>query len=145
PLPPVPRARRSQRQMAERLLRRTGGPDGRSRRGPMGAGHGAGRTGLAERESADAGGRPVMKGSLMKTMGLIVILLAGCALPAQPMAPGGDELFRDDFSKFPIGMLSQPVAQLNPAVQEYHWLARRGVPLDPWENPIIYLDPWSAG
>ncbi len=55
------------------------------------------------------------------------------------------ELFRDDFSKLPIGMLSEPLGQLNPAVQEYHFLAHRGPVLDPWENAIIYLDAWAAG
>jgi rhamnogalacturonan endolyase len=89
----------------------------------------------------------------MKALRLILILPAlslveghaGCSSAPQPMAPAGDELFRDDFSKFPVGMLSAPLGQLNPAVQEYHWLEKRGVSLDPWENSIIYLDPWSAG
>ena len=81
----------------------------------------------------------------MRTLMPCVFLLAGCAGRPEAMAPSGDELFHDDFSKFPIGMLSAPIGQLNPAVQEYHWLARRGVPLEPWENPIIYLDPWTVG
>ncbi|HYF00869.1 MAG TPA: hypothetical protein VEJ18_18250, partial [Planctomycetota bacterium] len=55
------------------------------------------------------------------------------------------ELFRDDFSKLPIGLLSQPVGQINPAIQEYHYLAHRGVPLEPWANAIVYLDAWAAG
>jgi rhamnogalacturonan endolyase len=81
----------------------------------------------------------------MRILILCVALLSGCAQTPQRMEPDAGELLRDDFSKFPIGMLSQPLGQLNPAVQEYHWLERRGVPLDPWENSIIYLDPWSAG
>ncbi len=81
----------------------------------------------------------------MRILILCGALLAGCAQIPQPMASGDRELLRDDFSKFPVGMLSAPIGQLNPAVQEYHWLERRGVPLDPWENAIIYLDPWSAG
>ncbi|HLY74048.1 MAG TPA: hypothetical protein VKU80_08000 [Planctomycetota bacterium] len=81
----------------------------------------------------------------MRTLILSGLLLAGCAGWPEAMAPAGDELFRDDFSRFPIGMLSAPMGQLNPAVQEYHWLARRGVPLEPWENSIIYLDPWTVG
>ena len=52
------------------------------------------------------------------------------------------ELFSDDFSHFPPGWLSQPVGQLNGAIQEYHYLPHRGVPLDPWANPIIHLDAW---
>ena len=81
----------------------------------------------------------------MRTLILCGVLLAGCATAPQPMAPADDELFHDDFSRFPIGMLSAPLGLVNPAVQEYHWLARRGVPLEPWENAIIYLDPWSVG
>jgi len=53
-------------------------------------------------------------------------------------------LFRDDFSKFPQGHLSMPVGQLNPAIQEYHYLAHRGVPLHPWEMPIVYQDAWCV-
>ena len=54
-------------------------------------------------------------------------------------------VLQDDFSRFPVGMLSEPVGQINPAIQEYHYLAHRGVPLDPWENAIVYLDAWCAG
>jgi len=81
----------------------------------------------------------------MRILILCGALLAGCAQTPQPMAPADGELLRDDFSRFPIGMLSQPLGQLNPAVQEYHWLEKRGPSLEPWENAIIYLDPWSAG
>jgi rhamnogalacturonan endolyase len=81
----------------------------------------------------------------MKAQALVLVLLAGCTTASRSIAPAGDELFRDDFSKFPIGMLSAPIGQLNPAVQEYHWIEKRGVSLDPWENSIIYLDPWTAG
>ena len=55
------------------------------------------------------------------------------------------DLFRDDFSRYPPGWLSQPVGQLNGAIQEYHYLAHRGVPLGPWENAIGHLDAWVAG
>jgi hypothetical protein len=55
------------------------------------------------------------------------------------------ELFRDDFSRFTPGLLSEPVGRLNPAVQEYHYLAQRGVPTGPWANAIGYLDSWAAG
>jgi hypothetical protein len=56
----------------------------------------------------------------------------------------GAELFSDDFSRFPPGWLSEPVGQLNGAIQEYHYLPHRGVPLDPWANPITHLDAWIA-
>ncbi|MCC6293280.1 MAG: hypothetical protein IT164_11575 [Bryobacterales bacterium] len=52
------------------------------------------------------------------------------------------DLFKDDFSKLPPGPLSQPVGQLNGAIQEYHYLAHRGVPTAPWENPIAHQDAW---
>ena len=55
---------------------------------------------------------------------------------------GAAELFHDDFSKFPPGLLSSPVGQLNGAIQEYHYLANRGVPLAPWENAICHQDAW---
>jgi len=55
---------------------------------------------------------------------------------------GGADLFRDDFSKFPPGWLSSPMGQLNGAIQEYHYLANRGVPLGPWENAICHQDAW---
>jgi hypothetical protein len=56
-----------------------------------------------------------------------------------------DELFRDDFSGFPTGWLTRPVGQLNAAIQEYHYLPHRGVPLGPWANAICHLDAWAAG
>ena len=55
------------------------------------------------------------------------------------------ELFRDDFSRFPPGWLSQPIGELNAAIQEYHYLPHRGVPLAPWANPINHDDTWVAG
>ena len=67
-------------------------------------------------------------------------LLAALLLLA-PTAPAAD-LFSDDFSRFPPGWLSEPVGQLNAAIQEYHYLPHRGVPLEPWANPIIHLDAW---
>lgn len=54
----------------------------------------------------------------------------------------GGDLFRDDFGHFPPGWLSQPVGQLNGAIQEYHYLPNRGVALDPWFNPIVHQDAW---
>jgi len=63
------------------------------------------------------------------------------------MAPAlvAGELFFDDFSRYPPGWLSEPVGQLNAAIQEYHYLPHRGVPLGPWANPINHLDSWVIG
>src|SRR5690242_9306027 len=68
---------------------------------------------------------------------LLVVLCAACA-------PGA-VLFQDDFSRYPAGWLSRPVGLLNAAIQEYHYLPYRGVPLGPWENAICHLDAWIAG
>ncbi|HWB87514.1 MAG TPA: hypothetical protein VG675_25455 [Bryobacteraceae bacterium] len=51
-------------------------------------------------------------------------------------------LFEDDFSHFPAGWLTQPVGSLNAAIQEYHYLPNRGIPLGPWANAITHLDAW---
>src|SRR5690349_8164048 len=68
------------------------------------------------------------------------------ALVASALAPGyAADLFRDDFSRFPPGWLSSPVGALNGAIQEYHYLAHRGVPLGPWENAICHMDAWVVG
>src|SRR5581483_8216939 len=40
--------------------------------------------------------------------------------------------------------LTLPVGQLNPAIQEYHYLAHRGVVLEPWANAICHMDAWVA-
>ena len=55
------------------------------------------------------------------------------------------DLFRDDFSRYPPGWLTSPVGMLNAAIQEYHYLPHRGVPLGPWANAICHLDAWVAG
>ena len=57
----------------------------------------------------------------------------------------GADLFRDDFSSFPPGWLTNPVGLLNAAIQEYHYVPTRGVPLGPWSNAICHLDAWVAG
>jgi len=54
----------------------------------------------------------------------------------------GADLFHDDFSHFPPGWLTFPVGTLNGAIQEYHYLANRGVPLGPWANAVSHLDAW---
>lgn len=64
---------------------------------------------------------------------------------AQTIASSGGDLFHDDFSGFPPGWLSHPIGQLNGAIQEYHYLANRGVPLGPWANAICHLDAWVVG
>ncbi|MGH9674765.1 MAG: hypothetical protein ACRD44_16425, partial [Bryobacteraceae bacterium] len=58
--------------------------------------------------------------------------------------PGAAELFFDDFSRFPPGLLSRPMGQLNGAIQEYHYIEHRGVRTHPWRNPIVHLDSWAA-
>jgi rhamnogalacturonan endolyase len=73
-------------------------------------------------------------------MFLLLTLLAGSVSAQSPV-----ELFRDDFSRYPPGLLSEPLGRLNPAVQEYHYLAHRGVPTAPWANAICYLDAWAGG
>src|SRR5687767_15581280 len=57
----------------------------------------------------------------------------------------GDDLFHDDFSRFPPGWLTSPVGSLNAAIQEYHYLPHRGVPLGPWANAICHVDAWVVG
>ena len=69
----------------------------------------------------------------------------GVALLAAVAPACGADLFRDDFSRFPPGWLTFPVGTLNGAIQEYHYLPHRGVPLGPWENAIAHLDAWVAG
>jgi rhamnogalacturonan endolyase len=76
----------------------------------------------------------------------IVRRLVGLFAVAAWCAPSGaGELFRDDFSGFPPGWLSRPLGQLNGAIQEYHYLPHRGVPLLPWANAICHLDAWAVG
>ncbi len=60
------------------------------------------------------------------------------------LAASAADLFRDDFSRFPPGLLSQPLGQLNGAIQEYHYLEHRGVRTHPWRNPIAHLDSWAV-
>lgn len=60
-------------------------------------------------------------------------------------AAGAAELFRDDFSRFPPRILSEPVKGLTNAIHEYHFLAHRGVPLDRWANAMIHDNSWCGG
>jgi len=73
---------------------------------------------------------------------MLLLLMAATLLAGTAR---GAELFSDDFSRFPPGPLSGPVGQLNAAIQEYHYLPHRGVPLGPWANAICHLDAWVAG
>ena len=57
----------------------------------------------------------------------------------------GGELFRDDFSRFPPRIFAEPVKQLTNALHEYHYVAHRGVPLEPWANAMIHDDSWCGG
>ena len=66
-------------------------------------------------------------------------------IAASGASAAGADLFRDDFSRFPPGWLTSPVGTLNGAIQEYHYLPHRGVPLGPWASPIGHLDSWIAG
>jgi hypothetical protein len=70
----------------------------------------------------------------------VLFFIAACAVPG-----AGAELFRDDFSHFPPGWLTSPVGTLNGAIQEYHYLPHRGVPLGAWASPIGHLDSWIIG
>jgi hypothetical protein len=70
----------------------------------------------------------------------IVPIVIALALPC-----AAADLFRDDFSRYPAGWLTEPLGLLNPAIQEYHYLPHRGVPLGPWENAICHMDAWLVG
>jgi rhamnogalacturonan endolyase len=71
----------------------------------------------------------------------LLFLVTTCALGAEPAV----DLFRDDFSRYPPGPLTRPVGQINAAIEEYHYLPHRGVPLAPWANAICHVDAWMAG
>ncbi|MBL8229684.1 MAG: hypothetical protein JNL98_14440 [Bryobacterales bacterium] len=55
------------------------------------------------------------------------------------------ELFKDDFSRLPNRIFSEPVKQLTNAISEYHYLPHRGVPIDPWANALVHMDVWTGG
>jgi rhamnogalacturonan endolyase len=67
---------------------------------------------------------------------ILILVLTGAAV--------GADLFRDDFSRFPPGLLWQPIGQLNGAIQEYHYIEHRGIHTYPWRNPIVHLDSWAV-
>jgi hypothetical protein len=72
-------------------------------------------------------------------------LAVATSIAAAPPAARAGELFKDDFSRYPPGPLSQPLGQLNGAIQEYHRIPHRGVATDPWWNPIAHTDFWVIG
>ena len=77
---------------------------------------------------------------------LLLLVLCGCGgQESRTRALEEGLVFKEDFSRFPTGLLSYPVGQLNPAIQEYHWLSSRGVDLWPWENALVYMDAWAKG
>src|SRR5450759_3360260 len=67
-------------------------------------------------------------------------LIAACAVTA-----GAADLFHDDFSHFPPGWLTNPVGTLNAAIQEYHYLPHRGVPLGAGASQIGHLGAGIGG
>ncbi len=88
--------------------------------------------------------------TLWLAIGLVLISPGpvGASPPGQRTegtSPSSTGLFRDDFSAFPPGWLTRPIGQLNAAIQEYHYLPHRGVPLWPWANAICHLDAWAVG
>src|SRR5215475_11523113 len=87
--------------------------------------------------------RAIMRGWMWATIGLLG-LSAGFMMTSRAAEPAV-ELFRDDFSRYKPGPLTVPVGQLNAAVQEYHYLPHRGVPLGPWANAICHVDAWAVG
>jgi hypothetical protein len=77
----------------------------------------------------------------------LAVIVSVLSWSAEPALRGADdvELFKDDFSRLPPGLLSAPVGQLNGAIQEYHYLEHRGVATYPWRNALVHLDSWAAG
>jgi rhamnogalacturonan endolyase len=61
-----------------------------------------------------------------------------------PLCQAG-ELLRDDFSRFPNRIFSEPVKQLTNALHEYHYVEHRGVRTAPWENALLHEDVWTGG
>lgn len=84
---------------------------------------------------------------MKRTLPILVISLAVSAAALQLPAEGPEavELFRDDFARYKPGPLTVPVGQINAAIEEYHYLPHRGVPLGPWANAICHVDAWVAG
>ncbi len=62
---------------------------------------------------------------------------------ASPLARGED-LFYDDFSRFPVGHLTAPLTWVGGSIEEYHYLRNRDW-LGPWENAICHSNAWLVG
>lgn len=74
-----------------------------------------------------------------------ILILLAALIALSPAVGAARDLFHDDFSRYPTGWLSTPIGLQNPAIQEYHYLPNRGVPLGPWANAICHLDAWVVG
>ena len=85
---------------------------------------------------------PTPRATVSRTLHRLLTLVA--LVTWAPSCAAG-ELFHDDFSRFPTGWLTRPIGQLNGAIQEYHYLPHRGVPLGRWANAICHLDAWAVG
>jgi len=72
-----------------------------------------------------------------------LLLAASLATALSPSGLCAADLFRDDFSRFPPGWLTNPVGSLNAAIQEYHYLPHRGVPH--WRLVERHFHPLDGG
>ena len=86
-----------------------------------------------------------MRYSACLTIALYGLLATQAPATADENATRSVTLFEDGFSRYPPGPLSAPLGKLNGAIQEYHYLAHRGVELGPWANAICHIDAWVAG
>lgn len=77
-----------------------------------------------------------MRSFVARLVVLSLVLVAGVS---------AGELFRDDFSRYPPRAFASPVKELTNAIHEYHYLAHRGVSLEPWANAMIHDDAWAGG
>jgi hypothetical protein len=118
--------------MSDRLLAQRGSPRGA---------HVPGLTARAGDATKESSMYPLRTPGFRSPSRLAALLVVAAWCSACAAA----ELFRDDFSRFPAGWLTRPVGQLNAAIQEYHYLSHRGVPLEPWANAICHLDAWATG
>jgi rhamnogalacturonan endolyase len=88
--------------------------------------------------------REVLQASLAICSGPPFISPASARISSPPSRPGSIELFRDDFSNFPVGWLTRPIDQLDTAIQEFHWIASRALPHGAWSNGVVDHDAWLA-